>query len=107
MSTIIQIQGDRPRKSTFAKRQKTFVRNFLTDQLSMNQYFLFPGNKNPLNSHSLKLETQKVNDLPFLKRYERMHKVNMTACELNRKNGRKTSESMRSSYKFVHFKSIK
>lgn len=39
----------RNRKSTFTKRQKFFVRNFLEDQFSVNQYFLFPGNKNPLN----------------------------------------------------------
>lgn len=100
MSAIIQ--ADRPRKSTFAKRQKNFVRNFLTDQLSVNHYYLFPGNKNPLNSHTLKLDSQKINEIPFLKRYDRMHKVNMTACELNRKNnGRRTSESMRSSHKLV------
>lgn len=45
-------ETNRNRKSTFTKRQKFFVRNFLEDQFSANQYYLFPGNKNPLNKNS-------------------------------------------------------
>jgi hypothetical protein len=52
------------RKSTFAKRQKYFIRNFLTEQLSSNQ-FLLPETKNPLSKNLLHIKPKTANNNTF------------------------------------------
>ncbi len=77
------------RKSKFRSRQKLFVRNFLADQLSINQYYLFPGNKNPNNPTSAltplfapsRHETQSGKP-QFLQRSHRKLKDNATMFDL-------------------------
>jgi len=72
---------------SFRSRQKIFVRNFLTDQLSVNQYYLFPGNKNPNNTSSALIPSFKRNEAhsgkpQFLRRSNRKLKENVTMFEL-------------------------
>ena len=48
------------RKSTFAKRQKHFVRNFLTEQFSSNQLSSLLESRNPLNRNATQQRPKPV-----------------------------------------------
>lgn len=91
------LPGLASRKSKFAYRQKLFVRNFLSEQMTtVNQYYLFPGNKNPLNRS---MDTNTFFDRPnedqsFLQRSDRKCKRNQTVYELRTRDNNKSKTSM-------------
>jgi hypothetical protein len=82
-------QEPQTRKSTFTKRQKFFVRNFLEDQFSVNQYYLFPGNKNPLvnkNAPSQLIRAHTMVESLGRPRTERNKKLVLTASLRSKEN---------------------